>query len=115
MSHVPTENHNSGGEGVAGLSVHVYGDWLAPDLEAQQQYFMSRDTCSDSIIQLFCDCFLGYRTIITRYVANGVSHRCAYVRLSAEGGLSHHFHRSSSGGAPEGATTLLPFSSAPDP
>ena len=31
--------------------------------------FISRDACSDSIAKLFCACFVGYRTIIARYVA----------------------------------------------
>ena len=34
--------------------------------------FISRNTCSDSIAKLFCACFLGYRTVIARYVAKWV-------------------------------------------
>ena len=33
--------------------------------------------------------FIGYRTIIARYVAKWVSHRCAFVKLSAKGVLRH--------------------------
>ena len=32
--------------------------------------------------------FLGYRTIIARYVAKWVSHRCACVKLSTQGGIA---------------------------
>ena len=43
--------------------------------------FISRDSCSDSIAKLCRACFRWYRTIIARYVANGVSRRCACVKL----------------------------------
>ena len=57
--------------------------------------FISRDTCSDSIAKLFRACFMGYRTIIARYVAKRVSHRCAFVKLSNNGG-----YRTIFGGVP---------------
>ena len=47
--------------------------------------FISRDACSDSIANYFVFVFMGYRTIIARYMQNGVSHRCACVKLSAKG------------------------------
>ena len=47
------------------------------------------DTCSESTAKLFRVVFMGYRTIITRYVANGVSHRCACVKLSTHEGYKN--------------------------
>ena len=35
--------------------------------------------------------FMGYRTTIAQYVAKGVLHRCACVKLSAKGGVTHPF------------------------
>ena len=57
-------------------------------------FFISLDTCSDSIATIFRACFFfsGYRTIIAIFVANGVSHGCACVKISSKrGGGSHHF------------------------
>ena len=55
--------------------------------------FISRDTCSDSIAKLFCACFCGGIAQLSRdTLQNGVSHRCACVKLSAGGGrVSRHF------------------------
>ena len=54
--------------------------------------FISRDSCSDSIAKpLFVLVFMGYRTISRDMLQNGVSHRYAFVRLSARGGVSRHF------------------------
>ena len=53
--------------------------------------FISRDTCSDSIAKLFCACFLwGIAQLSRDMLQNGVSHRCAFVKLSTKGGVSHH-------------------------
>ena len=39
--------------------------------------FLSRDTCSDSIANSFVLVFMGYRTIMARYVAKwGVAQMC---------------------------------------
>ena len=44
--------------------------------------FISRDTCSDSIAKLFRACFCGVSQIIAQnMLQNGVSHRCACVKL----------------------------------
>ena len=61
-------------------------------LEAQQRYFSYRAILVVIVSQnSFVLVFMGYRTIIARYVANGVSHRCSCVKLSTKGGVSHHF------------------------
>ena len=53
--------------------------------------FISRDTCSDSIAKLFRACFMGYRTIIARYVAKwGIAQMCL-CESQYQGGVSHHF------------------------
>ena len=49
--------------------------------------FISRDTCCDSIAKLFCACFLwGIAQLSRHTLQNGVSHRCACVKLSTKGG-----------------------------
>ena len=49
--------------------------------------FISRDTCSDSIAKLFRACFCGGIAQLSRdTLQNGVSHRCACLKLSAKGG-----------------------------
>ena len=54
--------------------------------------FISRDTCSDSIAKLFRACFVGYRTIIARYVATwGIAQMCLCETKYQGGGVSHHF------------------------
>ena len=56
-------------------------------LEAQQRYFSYRAILVAIVSQnLSCLFFMGYRTIIARYVAKWGSHRCACVKLSAKGG-----------------------------
>ena len=74
-------------------------------LEAQQRYLSYRAMLVAIVSQnSFVLVFMGHRAIIVRYVAkwgiaqlsrdtlqNGVSHRCACVKLSAWGGVSHHF------------------------
>ena len=56
--------------------------------------FISRDTCSDSIAEHFRACFIGvphnYRAICCKME---VLRRCACVKLSTKGGVSHHFGR----------------------
>ena len=56
---------------------------------------ISHDTCSDSLAKLFRACFCeGYRTIIARYVAKWVSHRCACetkYKWPEMGGVSQRF------------------------
>ena len=48
---------------------------------------ISRDTCSDSIAKLFRAYFCGGIAQLSRdMLQNGVSHRCACVKLSAKGG-----------------------------
>ena len=55
--------------------------------------FISRGTCSDSIAKLFRACFVGYRTIIARYVAKwGIAQICL-CETEYQGGVSHHFGR----------------------
>ena len=54
-------------------------------------FFISRDACSECIAKLFRACDHGYYTIIPRYVANRVWHRCACVKQSSGGGVSRHF------------------------
>ena len=62
------------------------------NLEAQQRYFSYRALLVAIVSQnSFVLVFMGYRTVIARYVENGASHRCACVKLSAKGGVSHHF------------------------
>ena len=52
---------------------------------------ISRDTCSDSIAIFFSCLFLwGIAQLSRDMLQNGVSHRCACVKLSAKGGVSHH-------------------------
>ena len=47
--------------------------------------FISCDACSDSIAKLFCVCwFFFWRDALQ----NGVSHRCAFVKLSTKGGIA---------------------------
>ena len=54
--------------------------------------FISRDTCSDSIAKLFRGLFSwGIAQLSRDILQNGVSHRCACVKLSIKGRLSHHF------------------------
>ena len=49
--------------------------------------FISRDTCSDSIANLFRACFYGGIAQLSRdMLQNGVSHRGACVKLSTKGG-----------------------------
>ena len=57
-------------------------------LEAQQRYFfISRDTCSDSIAKLSRVCFLwGIAQWSRDTLQNGVSHGCVCVKLSTKGG-----------------------------
>ena len=49
-------------------------------------------TCSDSIAKLFRACFfMGYRTIIARYVAKwGIARMCP-CKIRYQWGVSHHF------------------------
>ena len=54
--------------------------------------FISRDICSDSIAKLLSCLFLcGIAQLSRDTLQNGASHRCAYVKLSAKAGVSHHF------------------------
>ena len=49
--------------------------------------FISRDVCSDSIAKFFRVCFCGGIAHLSRdTLQNGVSHRCASVKLSTKGG-----------------------------
>ena len=54
--------------------------------------FISRNTCCDSIAKLFFVLvFMGYRTIIARYVAKwGIAQMCL-CGTKYQGGVSHHF------------------------
>ena len=56
--------------------------------------FISRDACSDSTAKLSRACFHGvshnYHAICCRM---GLSHRCACVKLSTKGGVSHYIVR----------------------
>ena len=54
--------------------------------------FISRDTCSDSIAKLSrVLVFVGYRTIIARYVAKwGIAQMCL-CETKYQRGVSHHF------------------------
>ena len=53
--------------------------------------FISRETCSDSIAKIFRACFCGGIAQLSRdTLQNGVSHRCACVKLRTKG-VSHHF------------------------
>ena len=54
--------------------------------------FVSRDSCRSCRKSISCLFFMGYRTVLQRYVAKwGISHRCACVKLSTKGGVSQHF------------------------
>ena len=53
--------------------------------------FISRDTCSDSIARSFVLVFVGYRTIIARYVAKWGIARMCLCETKYQGGVSHHF------------------------
>ena len=54
--------------------------------------FTSRDTFSVRIAKLYCACVCGGIAYLSRdTLQNGVSHRCACVKLSTKGGVSHHF------------------------
>ena len=56
---------------------------------------ISRDACDDSIAKLFYACFSwGIAQSPRDKLQNGLSHRCACVRLSTKGGLPEHFGRS---------------------
>ena len=58
-------------------------------LEAQQILFRSRDTCSDSIANSLVLVFMGYRTIIARYVAKwGIAQMCLCEAKCQEGGIA---------------------------
>ena len=58
-------------------------------LEAQQRYFSYRAILVAIVSQnSFVLVVYGYRTIIARYVANGVSHRCPCVKISSKGGIA---------------------------
>ena len=49
--------------------------------------FISSDTCSDSTAKLFSACFSGGIAQLSRdTLQNGVSHRCACVKLTTRGG-----------------------------
>ena len=48
--------------------------------------FISRDTRSDSIAKLFRACFYGVSQLLRDMLQDGVSHRCACVKLSTKGG-----------------------------
>ena len=51
--------------------------------------FISRDTCSDSIANLFRACFSwGIAQLSRDTLQNGVSHRCACVKLNTQGGIA---------------------------
>ena len=61
-------------------------------LEAQQRHFSYRAILVAIVSQeSFVLAFMGYRTIIARYVAKWVSRRCACVKLSTQRGVSHNF------------------------
>ena len=65
--------------------------WLLLGLEAQQRYFSYRAISVAIVSQnSFVLALMGYSTIIARYVANGISHKCACVKLSTNWGVSHH-------------------------
>ena len=52
--------------------------------------FALRDACSNSITKLFCACFMGYHTIVARYVATwDLAQMCLY-ETQCQGGVSHH-------------------------
>ena len=53
--------------------------------------FISCDTCSDSIAKLFGLVFMGYRTIIARYVAKWGIARMCLCKIKYHWGVSHHF------------------------
>ena len=53
--------------------------------------FISRDTCSDSIAIFFVLVFMGYRTIIARYVAKWGIARMCLGKIKYQGGVSRHF------------------------
>ena len=72
------------GEKICAVSQH---------LEAQQRYFSYRAILAATVSQkplvlVFYGVSPNYRTIRCK---NGVSHRCACVKLSTNRGLSHHF------------------------
>ena len=51
----------------------------------------ARDTCSDSIANIFRACFVGYRATIARYVAKwGIAQLCQ-CETECQRGVSHHF------------------------
>ena len=60
-----------------------------PHLEAQQRYFSYRAILVAIVSQnLFVLVFMGIAQLSRDMLQNGVSHRCAYVKLSAKGGIA---------------------------
>ena len=65
---------------------------LQPGLEAQQRYFSYRAILAAIVSQnFFVLVFMGYHTIIARYVAKwGIAQMCL-CKIKYQGGVSHHF------------------------
>ena len=75
--------------------VHSQATKLSPgvlqarSLEAQQRYFSCRAILAAIVSQKHLVLvFMGYRTIIARYVAKWGAHRHACVKLSTKGGIA---------------------------
>ena len=65
---------------------------FAVALEAQQRYFSYRAILVAIVSQnFFVLVFMGYRTVIARYVAKWGIARMCLCKIKYQGGVSHHF------------------------
>ena len=77
---------DSVGEGWVGVGLGLGRGWLRSPAAI---LFIPRDTCSDSIAKLFRAFFFwGIAQLSRDTLQNGVSHRCASVKLSTKGGIA---------------------------
>ena len=72
------------------MPLHAH-KWGIPILEAQQRYFSYRAILVAIVSQIsFLLVFVGYRTIIARYVAKWGIAEMNLCETKCQGGVSHH-------------------------
>ena len=91
LAYMDTLQHRFGADGFNRTSTRL-SDLSGYALEAQQRYFSYRAILVAIVSQnSFVLAFVGYRTIIARYVAKwGIAQMCL-CEIKYQGGVSHHF------------------------
>ena len=87
-----SQQRGSAREGVIAFYSDIFGYHATGGLEAQQRHLSYRAilvaiVSQNSVVLVF----MGYRTIVVRYVAKwGIAHICL-CETKCQGGISHHF------------------------